>query len=517
MLTAAFGNWIDAISERGFDGAFLCLLRANGYHDVHFTHGSYEFGRDVVAKITDGGRVIQCAFQSKAGDISGNDWEGMFSQLFELVTMPSTHPSFDQSLPRRCFLVTTGQLKGKAAQSAENFRAEMKSSKAVDFEVLDRGRLIEQMKKTASHDALAGSSSLIEALGRVVSGNLYGPDLEMVLARLSPQDPNKADGVWRAVLDNSICARAFSQRNQPFHALTALLNGVRIGACVAHASDVLGQHVLREAKNLYAGVGGTLVGDFLRAPDDPRRWLDLVGGVGAMFSYPSACLRIAELLGLSALFHREEGRDKEAAASAELLRTVVMGQPGCSHPVSDRYAGALSCGLAALAAFGHLEACRSLLVGSVNWLCSRYENSEAGLAGAYASPEEEVRVLLGAPFEGVNLTSRRDSLLAICLADAAHVFAPDLYADVLNDFQATGIVSHGVHAEDDPDAYRVSGAHTRALLNIAYPATAQEPLPHHALQVMARTPERIGGPSVCLALSALLGDRLFSDCFPRIA
>jgi hypothetical protein len=50
MLDAAFVSWISTIGERGFDAFFLCLLRAHGFFDIHFTHGPYEFGKDIIAK-----------------------------------------------------------------------------------------------------------------------------------------------------------------------------------------------------------------------------------------------------------------------------------------------------------------------------------------------------------------------------------------------------------------------------------------------------------------------------------
>jgi hypothetical protein len=74
MLAAAFENWIRTLRERDFDDTFLELLRAAGFYDLHFTHGQYEFGKDVIAKLR-GAPPVQYAFQSKAGDIGGSDWD----------------------------------------------------------------------------------------------------------------------------------------------------------------------------------------------------------------------------------------------------------------------------------------------------------------------------------------------------------------------------------------------------------------------------------------------------------
>src|ERR1700690_2005864 len=84
MLAAAFGNWVSQLHERGFDESFISLLRAHGFYDIHFRHGQFEFGKDFVAKRDGDGQEVQYGFQSKAGDINGSDWDGIYSQLEEL-------------------------------------------------------------------------------------------------------------------------------------------------------------------------------------------------------------------------------------------------------------------------------------------------------------------------------------------------------------------------------------------------------------------------------------------------
>ena len=50
MLDNAVAGFLDEVTEREFDEPLLALLRENGFVDIHYLHGSYEFGKDVIAK-----------------------------------------------------------------------------------------------------------------------------------------------------------------------------------------------------------------------------------------------------------------------------------------------------------------------------------------------------------------------------------------------------------------------------------------------------------------------------------
>ena len=61
MLDDVIGNYIDSLTEREFDAPFMALLRLHGFDDIHFLHGSFEFGKDFIAKRTeDGVRTSVC-------------------------------------------------------------------------------------------------------------------------------------------------------------------------------------------------------------------------------------------------------------------------------------------------------------------------------------------------------------------------------------------------------------------------------------------------------------------------
>jgi len=85
VLRVAVGNFLDSLTEREFDAPLLAILAAQGFTDIHFIHGGFEFGKDVIAKKIDAetGELRQYAIQSKAGDINQAGWREVRPQLDE--------------------------------------------------------------------------------------------------------------------------------------------------------------------------------------------------------------------------------------------------------------------------------------------------------------------------------------------------------------------------------------------------------------------------------------------------
>jgi len=65
MLDDVIGNYIDSLTEREFDAPFMALLRLHGFFDIHFRHGSFEFGKDFIAKRVEDGKPYQYTFQTR--------------------------------------------------------------------------------------------------------------------------------------------------------------------------------------------------------------------------------------------------------------------------------------------------------------------------------------------------------------------------------------------------------------------------------------------------------------------
>ena len=62
MLNDVVEHYLDSLEEREFDVPFIALLRSLGYFDIHFLHGSFEFGKDFIAKARIEGSETQFAF-----------------------------------------------------------------------------------------------------------------------------------------------------------------------------------------------------------------------------------------------------------------------------------------------------------------------------------------------------------------------------------------------------------------------------------------------------------------------
>jgi hypothetical protein len=511
MLNAAFGNWIRTLEERDFDDTLVALLRASGFSDIHFTHGAFEFGKDFIAKLP-GSPPHQYAFQCKAGDIGGGDWDRIFAQLYQLAGTGLTHPSFDTRLPRVLVLVTTGRLTGKASACADQFAQDLHARFCSRFEVWDNIKLREMLRGSEAPQ-LPPSPELMPVLGRVTSGAFDEQHLESLLAPLTPPPGADPQRLYRAILDNEVVTATLVHAGQPFHALTAALNSVRIAATWVH--EVTGDvQLVREALSNYTRTGKTLLAPLLTAPEDTVAWLYWCGGViGNILAYPATCLRVIEYLGLSALSDGTSARENWI----DTLSRVVASQPGVSRPISDRYASSLAPAVIALTKHGRAQLAATLLKRTAKWVCDRYERSEYGLADAYASAKTEAETLLGGPFEFVALQPRRASLLAVALADLAHSFAPDTYELIVNDILAVGIHPAAAQALDGVDGYRVGTGAITTHANIVYPDhPSPGPLPHQRRDT-PRTCERLGVPEALLAIACLTRDRLFSDCYPHFA
>ena len=75
MIADVIGSYLDSLEEREFDAPFMALLRSLGYRDIHFLHGTFEFGKDFIAKRDEGSAVVQYSFQTKAGNIGLAEWK----------------------------------------------------------------------------------------------------------------------------------------------------------------------------------------------------------------------------------------------------------------------------------------------------------------------------------------------------------------------------------------------------------------------------------------------------------
>lgn len=167
MLDDAIADFLAAVTEREFDEPLLALLRSRGFDDIHYLHGSYEFGKDVIAQFDREGVRTQYVFQSKAGNLNLSGWTNITGQLDLLRNDNHAHPNFDTSLPRQSVLVLTGRLVGGATLAAQDYAERAVAKGETPFEIWDRERLTE---------------ILVGAPNAVLAGSIGGPLLGLLAA-----------------------------------------------------------------------------------------------------------------------------------------------------------------------------------------------------------------------------------------------------------------------------------------------------------------------------------------------
>jgi len=522
VFESVIEGWLDQLLERDFDEPLLAILRSRGFADIHYTHGPYEFGKDFVAKLKLTDETHQYGIQCKAGDIGGAEFDSIRGQLDELTSSRLAHPSYDAALPKKHVLLTTGRLKGKAIQSAKDVAERIRSRKEGEFLVWDRETLIDFI---STSDPMRFGPSLspqiVPLLGKLVGTTSTHRDLERWSRVLLPPADSDLKSFSIALLQNAVCAQLLMRMGRPLHALSIALNGIRVASVSVYSKSLTGEErrdLVTRACLGYLATGKSGMASAMENLHDPRAMLNWSEcGPGAIVAYPTCCSRLLEYLGIACLFCRARGLDDEAANYGDQLRIVALHQPGASHPISNRYAAHVALGILGLLSSGYVDEARKLLVETTIWLCDHHEQDASGLAGAYALPEEEVAYLLGGPFECIPVCQRTHSILALALCDAAYIFFPDIYSDVLNEILAVDITPHGLHAPDSAVGMTVDGEGTQDLLNPPYPEQAGDsPLPHHeGLQPLPRDLEGPIGPLLPVAMACLTQDRLFSDVYPR--
>ena len=208
MLDSVIGAFLDEVSEREFDAPFMALLRAMHFYDVHFTHGSVEFGKDFIAKRDIHGVQCQFAFQTKAVPITFPEIQG---QLDVLRTSTLSHPAFTTSIPLRPVLVTTRRMSGQARLHAQDYQTQLTAKGDVSFEVWERENLIEFFTRTPDI-ALAEthSAEFLEVIGTIDQRKAT----ERLLERYSRNWLDNATVEWRIVLEAAVLANHLSRADR---------------------------------------------------------------------------------------------------------------------------------------------------------------------------------------------------------------------------------------------------------------------------------------------------------------
>lgn len=213
MLERIIENWLDKASERSFQLPYCYMLSADGHTIIHLTrHCGMEMGKDIITINPDG---KPCAFQLKAGNISLAKWRTEVSpQIEDLVGGQINHPSVDNSVHHRSYLVTNGNIAEEVSRAIDdrNRTWESQSHSYLHLDTVVRGQLIEKAKRLGTDlwpSELADIKTLLEMFlesGRGVLPKAKLASLFESTFPLKPLDNGKAPS--KAHCERSIASAA---------------------------------------------------------------------------------------------------------------------------------------------------------------------------------------------------------------------------------------------------------------------------------------------------------------------
>lgn len=260
------------------------------------------------------------------------------------------------------------------------------------------------------------------------------------------------------------------------------------------------------------------VGRVISGWHEEQDLLRLIDGPGTFITYPVHCARVMETAGL--LYFLAETPEEQAQV-AKFLAKFVAGEPGCAHPISDRYAVSAVAASVALHCSGHAEVASKLLNDMTVWICNRYEDG-FGLASVEAETGDEIALLVGYPFAAMEVQKRPQGLLPTALCDlAAFCGYQALFTDMVNDFLATNIVFQYWQPVDSAGQFAFEAKDVVQYPNIQFEDSLSGDEPwQYAEHIRAeprsfRVAQQIGAASY-LALGLLLRDRYFPTLWPEL-
>jgi len=513
MLSDVVGRYLDSLEEREFDAPFIALLRALGYWDIHFLHGSFEFGKDFIAKAEVEGVATQFAFQTKAGDINVAAWRNECrGQIDMLRTDDLAHPSFDVTLPRKAVFVTTGRLVGAAVPAAQQYRKYLATRGELDFTSWEKQDLI-ALITTDPHVLLASDSqgAFLALIGQIDQGKTVESDIE----RYSRRWLSSPKTLLQLTIEAAVIAQRLRRAGRLDLSCVAVLALLRATWMRSHSKDPVDSSALFTADDAAEMFRYYAWQIFDRCGDDmidPVKLLRSHGSLASHVTYPVFCLRVIEILGL--LYLREESEN--CSRKEELGKFIVAfigSNPGAAHPISDRWAVSLIPSVLTAAQRGELQTIRDLLLKTTKWVADRYESNGLGLAGTDSSPEEEVNRLLGDPFEHIQINRRAESYIATVVLDlAAIVGLGDVFEIAINEFLAVELCPTIIESPDTTAQYMYEGGELSFTPNVEYaeswqPQDQWKVASHHKRARSDYYLQRLGRYWDHLALSFVLRDR----------
>ncbi len=529
MLRNVLGAYLDNVTERALDLPLMALLAAMGFVDIHYTHGQVEFGKDFIAKRIEAAGAVQYSFQSKAGDISQAEWRNSIQgQLLEAVLTPLVHPNFDASLPHQVVLVTTGDLRGNAALEMQSLNARI-AQKYHERPILlwSRENLLDHFEQhglSSVHQVTAAGltdyAQFFLVHGRALQGMLSEREIEAYTQRWLRKEADWEHRLFRATIEAEMVAQQCSTNGYGYEAIMVHLRLIRmlLDAVYTEGADAYLRELYTQAVGRLHERCTAYLAEVQHRWQQERNLLIATNGAVSMTTYLVQCARIMDVAALTYFLTDSEEVRRQAAA---LVEALVREEPGCAHPLSDRYAISIVLATLILCDCHHYDLARDLLACTTIWLCDRAEEG-MGLASFEANEVEETLTLLGYPFEGIAIANIGGSLLAAALCDlAAFVGDSDLYGDIVNDIKACHILPEYWQPVDSAGVCRIDGEDVIAYPNVRYVDTLTtfddftfaDHIPHESDSFRIVD---VFGLSTLVVLMVLLRDRSFPKLWHRL-
>ncbi|WP_461170836.1 hypothetical protein [Arthrobacter sp. Z1-15] len=423
MLRDVVGTFLESLTEREFDAPLIALLSSQGFTDIHFIHGSFEFGKDIIAKrvCPETGEVLQYAIQSKAGDIGLPGWREVRPQLEESEYNTRAHPNYDASLKRVAVLVTTGRLKGAAAVDAQEYKQTVEARGRTGIEFWDRLTLTDWLSSNPDSGLMGRPNRhFLEIVARVATGKLSERDVEKYTRRWLSTGGGPSNNLGLACIEAAIISNKFRLKQRLDLASIVALNLLRAVVTADHEPGKDGLAV--SARRLFVSYAEQLLHQVEPLLDDPYTFARSVAGPFSIVTYPVVTMRLFEIFGLLVKVAEVEGYAEVAARARVAVVTLARKHPGSGRPVSDEFAISLFAPVLVLRT-SDLILCQRYLHAVAEWILDRYESKSGGLGlGAIGDPEEVVvERLLGGSLESTQLTYRQQSFVATAVLDLTHL------------------------------------------------------------------------------------------------
>lgn len=525
MIPNVVENYLAGVSEREFDQPLLAMLASIGYRDIHLTHGSTEFGKDVIAKKETPNGIVQYAFQSKAGDVNQSKWNSDIQpQLIAAFTSDLSHPAFDQSLPLVVVLVMTGNLIGNArigSQSFQNNYVPKLNSGRLEIWEGSRVReiLVEHGDAALFGTALTAASHLArfyESYSLAITGNLSARKIEELAASWC----NLGGSTIVAALESSILSSHLMKKGALYESVMCDLGfGARLLIGIYGADETSGlSESWQQIRGQILHKCSITIGWASRKGGSELKLHNILENDCPHTSYLIHCARFLELASLG-YFLTDEQTDR--ATFSRFITSLINANPGTCKPLSDRYAVTIVVTTLVLLDANENEWARTLIEYVTTWLGDRYGEG-IGLAPFDGSELEEVSMVLTEPYDMPSVSPSNTSFLATAIVDLAAFSADSELLDiVINDILAVEIIPGYWQVKDSRGACEVEGGDIIEYPNVELRDEIRSDKSSYAEHVRSESlsfkfSEHFGAES-CLLLALLLRDRYFPGLWPVVA